>query len=122
MSKNKIFIILGVVVIVIAAALAFTNSKSGSGKAPAANSPEPAVSASYKMADVAGHKDASSCWSAINGNVYNLTSWIAKHPGGEGAILGICGKDGSDAFNSQHGGQGKPENVLETFKIGTLAN
>lgn len=78
------------------------------------------ASTAYTLADVAKHKDQSSCWTAINGGVYDLTSWIAKHPGGEGTILSICGIDGSAAFNGQHGGQGRPERVLESYKIGLL--
>jgi hypothetical protein len=57
----------------------------------------------------------------INGGVYDLTAWISKHPGGERAILSICGKDGSAAFNDQHGGQRRPANELSGFKIGTIA-
>lgn len=86
--------------------------------------PDPSVSPGqpakigYSLADVAKHASAQSCWTAINGNVYNLTTWIAQHPGGEEAILSICGKDGSSAFNDQHSGQRRPENTLATFKIG----
>jgi hypothetical protein len=36
------------------------------------------------------------------------------------AILSLCGKDGTVAFNAQHGGQGRPETELASFKIGTL--
>lgn len=84
--------------------------------------PQPAAAPkTYSVADIAAHKDASSCWSAINGGVYDLTSWIAQHPGGEGAILSICGKDGSGAFNDQHGTRGKAANVLAGYRIGNLA-
>lgn len=75
----------------------------------------------YTMAQVAAHASASSCWSAVNGSVYDLTAWIGRHPGGSGAILSLCGKDGSAAFDGQHGGQGRPESELASFKIGALA-
>ena len=75
----------------------------------------------YTLADVAIHNSGASCWSAINGGVYDLTSWINQHPGGPQAILSICGKDGSSAFNAQHGGQNRPANELAGFEIGTLA-
>ena len=78
-------------------------------------------SGGYTMAQVAEHNSAKSCWSAINGNVYDLTGFISEHRGGEDAILKICGKDGSDLFNNQHGGQQKKADVLATFKIGLLA-
>ncbi len=80
----------------------------------------PASATSYTMAQIATHDSATSCWSAINGNVYNLTTWVDRHPGGRAAILMICGKDGSPLFNMQHGGQSKPTNILATFKIGSL--
>jgi len=35
---------------------------------------------SYTLAEVAKHASTSSCWSAIDGNVYNLTNWINLHP------------------------------------------
>lgn len=75
---------------------------------------------SYTLAQVATHHDAASCWTVIDEKVYDLTSWIARHPGGEGAILSICGTNGSSAFNDQHGGQGRPAQLLASFKIGTL--
>lgn len=72
------------------------------------------------MAEVALHASATSCYSVVNGSVYDLTSWIPNHPGGERAIKGICGKDGSDGFNGKHGGKPQPESTLASFKIGTL--
>ena len=89
---------------------------SASTAAPASNAPT-----SYTLAQVSAHNNATSCWSAINGKVYDLTSWINQHPGGPKAILSICGTDGSSAFNDQHGGQSRPANELAGFSIGTLA-
>ena len=78
------------------------------------------ASGAYTLADVAIHNSGASCWSAINGGAYDLTSWINQHPGGPQAILSICGKDGSSAFSAQHGGQSRPANELAGFKIGVL--
>jgi cytochrome b involved in lipid metabolism len=75
----------------------------------------------YTMATVSTHNSATSCWTVINGNVYNLTSWINKHPGGKQAIMGTCGKDASSYFNAQHGGQQGPVSTLASFKIGVLS-
>lgn len=69
---------------------------------------------------IAEHNNATSCWSSINGNVYDLTAWIPKHPGGPQAILQLCGIDGSAKFNKQHGGAALQAQVLAGFKIGTL--
>lgn len=75
---------------------------------------------SYTLAEIALHKDSKSCWTAINGSVYDVTGWISQHPGGSGPILSLCGKDGSPAFDNQHGGQARPASELAGFKIGTL--
>jgi len=87
--------------------------------APSTNT-NTSTSGSYTAAEVSQHSSKSSCWSIINGNVYDLTSWIPKHPGGEGAILGICGKDGSSKFNGQHGGGAAQAQILVGFKIGVV--
>ena len=75
----------------------------------------------FSMVEVALHADATSCYSVVNGAVYDLTNWITKHPGGQQAIRGLCGKDGTSAFTGKHGGQQKPETTLAGFKIGVLA-
>jgi cytochrome b involved in lipid metabolism len=75
----------------------------------------------YTLAQVATHKDATSCYAVVRGSVYDLTTWIQKHPGGPQRILSMCGKDATSAFEGQHGGQPRPENELDGFKIGTLA-
>lgn len=84
--------------------------------------PSTPTSKTFTLAQVATHATASSCYSAINGVVYDLGAWINKHPGGSREILRICGKDGSDAFNGQHGGDARPERILAGFEIGTLSN
>ncbi len=74
----------------------------------------------YTRAQVAQHNSATSCWTAINGKVYDLTNWIDQHPGGSETILSICGIDGSATFNAQHGGQAQPAQELASFYIGNL--
>lgn len=101
------------------ASVAATPAASGSAKTPSASAS--ASASSYTMADVAKHADASSCWSAINGNVYDLTKWVNQHPGGPRVILGLCGKDGTSGFVGQHGGQSRPESILKGFLLGPLS-
>jgi len=74
----------------------------------------------YSLKEVEVHNSKESCWSVIRGNVYDLTSWISNHPGGEKAILKICGKDGTQLFEKQHGGKEKPEKILSQFEIGKI--
>ncbi len=106
--------IIGLAVVAIAAGIAFKGPKVSPAPQPVADG------SAYTLTQVGAHGTQTSCWSAINGNVYDLTQWITEHPGGESAILSICGKDGSAAFNGQHGGMEKQAAILATFKIGTL--
>ncbi len=75
---------------------------------------------SYTLAEVAKHSTKTDCWTTVNGNVYNLTSFVTKHPGGD-KILKICGIDGTATFTAQHGGQPNPEKMIATLKIGVVA-
>ena len=77
---------------------------------------------SYSATEVAAHKTASDCWSIVNGNVYNLTSWISQHPGGSRAIISMCGIDASAAYGDQHGNKRRPANELAGFIIGSQNN
>lgn len=72
------------------------------------------------MAQVAAHATATSCYSVVGGAVYDLTRWIAQHPGGSDAIRRMCGVDASAAFDGQHGGAARPASELAGFKIGAL--
>lgn len=104
------------------AATSTTPSTDSTGSSQTGSGQTTSTAQTYTMAQVAQHNNASSCWSAINGNVYDLTSWINQHPGGAERILSICGSDGSSAFNGQHGGQSQPMQILQSFYIGTLAS
>ena len=88
---------------------------------PAPEAPAPAASpAAFTLADVAAHATADDCWSVVNGVIYDLTAWIAEHPGGAAAIESMCGQDATSAFSSQHGGQQAPEQALARFEIGRI--
>jgi len=82
---------------------------------------EVTTQAGYTMEKVRENNSASSCWSIINGNVYDLTKWISSHPGGRSAITGICGRDGTSSFNGRHRGDGGPASVLTGYLLGPLA-
>jgi cytochrome b involved in lipid metabolism len=94
---------------------------SGGGSAGSVGATSPAPTAgTYTMAQVKQHNTSSNCYTAINGSVYNVTSWIKQHPGGAQEIISLCGIDGSAAFSAQHNGQSRPASELAAFKIGTL--
>lgn len=74
----------------------------------------------FTLAQIATHNTQSSCYSAISGKVYNLTSFFGGHPGGSAAILSLCGHDGTAGYMAQHGGASRPQNELAALYIGTL--
>jgi uncharacterized membrane protein len=105
----------------LAALNASTTTSTSTSKATPAATATSKVAGTYNSADLKKHASATSCWSAINGNVYDLTKWINRHPGGASVIKGLCGRDGTAGFNGQHGGQSRPASELAAFKIGKFA-
>lgn len=84
----------------------------------------------YALSEVAQHASKDDCWAIISGDVYDLTEFINRHPGGD-EILRACGTDGTTLFNSrqtqdgQAVGSGAPhsqaaQEQLAKLKIGTI--
>lgn len=99
------------------AATPTTSSSPTPSAAPSASPTQSGIT----LAQVAQNKSADSCWSAIDGNVYDLTRWINSHPGGAAAIRSLCGVDGSVAFAAQHYGQVRPVSRLAMYLLGPLS-
>lgn len=73
--------------------------------------------------EIAKHSSTNNCWMIISNKVYNLTSYLAVHPGGGGAIVPYCGKDGTVAFATKDIGQphsSAAQNFLADYFIGNL--
>ncbi|MEI6360593.1 MAG: cytochrome b5-like heme/steroid binding domain-containing protein [Actinomycetes bacterium] len=77
-------------------------------------------SAKYTMAQVKKHNKATDCWSVVGKNVYKITAWIPKHPGGPALVVSMCGKNGTALYNSKHGADPISKGILAKYKIGTL--
>lgn len=75
----------------------------------------------YKMSTVKKHHTKSNCWSVVGKDVYKLTSFIRKHPGGSKRIIAMCGKNATAKFRGQHGTGGRANSTLKKYKIGVLA-
>jgi cytochrome b involved in lipid metabolism len=78
----------------------------------------------FTLSQVAEHSQRSDCWLVLHGNVYDVTSWIPTHPGGE-AILEGCGTDASELFETRPMGSGTPHSqrardLLPNYYIGDL--
>ncbi|MGA1023487.1 MAG: cytochrome b5 domain-containing protein, partial [Aquiluna sp.] len=72
--------------------------------------------------EVSNHASKNDCWVIIDGGVYSLDSYMAKHPGGTKVLAALCGKDGTQAFQSQHARQALPKAELEKHYLGKLGS
>jgi cytochrome b involved in lipid metabolism len=77
----------------------------------------------FTLAEVARHTSVDDCWMAINGKVYDLTSYLPEHPSRPGIILPWCGKEATDAYRTKT--KGRPhspaaDRLLATYQIGLL--
>ena len=89
--------------------------------APIVTSTPTVTKSSYTMADVRANATPTKCWSAIDGNVYDLTRWISSHPGGSSPIRFLCGIDGTNAFKAQHANESNPMARLASYLLGPLS-
>lgn len=85
------------------------------------STPGMAADKTYAFAAVQQHASAKDCWTIVGGGVYNLTTWIPRHPGGSGVIKAMCGIDATAAFAGQHGLIGREATRLARYRIGNLA-
>ncbi|KAG2230513.1 hypothetical protein INT48_008318 [Thamnidium elegans] len=80
---------------------------------------EPKKMGEYTLADVGKHNKPDDCWVVVNGEVLDVTDFLADHPGGKKAILIYAGRDATEEFNMMH----KPDVVAKYAPyaiIGTL--
>ena len=97
----------------------------------ATQSPSPSKSATpsattaptkLTLDEIKKHDSSTSCWSIVYGNVFDLTKWITKHPGGAEKIRAICGKDGTSSFERQHTGDAGAAKQLSSYFLGKLGD
>ncbi|XP_053201977.1 cytochrome b5-like [Panonychus citri] len=73
----------------------------------------------YRLAEVEQHKDRSSTWIVINNSVYDVTSFLEEHPGGEEVLLEKAGGDSTEDFEDV-GHSTDARELMEKYKIGEL--
>ncbi|GJJ70992.1 4-hydroxysphinganine ceramide fatty acyl 2-hydroxylase [Entomortierella parvispora] len=80
------------------------------------------ASQTYSREEVQRHSSEDSCWVIHNNNVYDMTSFVVDHPGGEEYILDHAGQDVTmimkDELSHFHT-EGAYE-MMEEFLVGTL--
>lgn len=80
-------------------------------------------STTLNLATVSRHNSLKDCWLIISNKIYNVTSYLADHPGGVGAISPYCGKEATTVFATK-GGRGSHSSfaasLLGNYYIGDL--
>ncbi|EEF48168.1 cytochrome B5-like protein [Ricinus communis] len=72
----------------------------------------------YSKSEVSVHDKRTDCWIIIKGKVYDVTSYVEVHPGGD-AILGHAGGDATEGFyGPQHASL--VFDMVDEFYIGDL--
>jgi cytochrome b involved in lipid metabolism len=72
----------------------------------------PAEPAGVTLEQLSLHDLKTDCWISYDGKVYDITSWLPRHPGSSAAIEPYCGtaEEFEAAFSGQHG----------TYQVGKL--
>ncbi|CAM8983224.1 unnamed protein product [Rhodiola kirilowii] len=72
----------------------------------------------FTSAEVAVHNKRTDCWIIIKDRIYDVTSYVEEHPGGD-AILAHAGDDSTEGFfGPQHAT--RVFDMIEDFYIGDL--
>ena len=54
------------------------------------------------MEEVKRHNTRDDAWMVLSGRVYNITPYMAFHPGGADILMAAAGKDGTALFQRYH--------------------
>ena len=85
----------------------------------------PAIADEFLMADIAKHASEADCWLVIDGNVYDVTTYLPYHLAPPNVILQWCGKDATTGFETKD--DGKPhsataQQLLKRYQVGKIVN
>jgi hypothetical protein len=54
------------------------------------------------VSEMALHNTAQDCWVALHGDVYDLTNYARRHPGGPSWVTRVCAMDGTSEYARFH--------------------
>ncbi len=122
---KKEFIISCIIAIILIALVLVSNKPSSNTTktTPITTAPTRGEIASITRSEVAKHNSASDCWIIINKNVYNVTLYLSKHPGGSSEVIKTCGTDATKDYNEIKGGRGhssSADNDLSSLFVGAV--
>lgn len=76
----------------------------------------------FSLTDIKQHTTPTNCRTLVDGNVYDVSSFVSQHPGWAQRISQVCGIDATEIFARQHGSNIKAKAALANFQIGILVN
>jgi len=77
------------------------------------------ASKEFTYSDVSGHNTKKDLYLVIHDNVYNASSFVDEHPGGEEVLLDVGGQDATEAFEDV-GHSDEAREILEGLLVGHL--
>ncbi|KJA29265.1 hypothetical protein HYPSUDRAFT_32665 [Hypholoma sublateritium FD-334 SS-4] len=76
--------------------------------------------ASWTLQQVAQHNSSNSCWVIIQNKVYDVTDFLAEHPGGPEIILKYAGRDATSVYEPIHPPDALDKNIPQSKHLGKL--
>ncbi|KIY45038.1 oxidoreductase [Fistulina hepatica ATCC 64428] len=76
----------------------------------------------YTEEDVAEHNNLASCWVIRDGKIYDVTAFLADHPGGDDMILNHAGRSVGDVMRDklEHEHSDAAYDILRQYMVGKL--
>lgn len=74
----------------------------------------------FTWEEIKKHTEQGDCWLTIQGKVYDISTFMTKHPGGRWILLGQAGQDATPAFLKTIHSEVAFEKMMELY-IGDLA-
>ncbi|EOD49271.1 cytochrome b5 [Neofusicoccum parvum] len=73
----------------------------------------------FTFSDVSEHASKKDLYIVVHDKVYNCTSFVDEHPGGEEVLLDVGGQDATEAFEDV-GHSDEAREILDGLLVGTL--
>ncbi|GAB7338176.1 hypothetical protein MBLNU457_4522t1 [Dothideomycetes sp. NU457] len=73
----------------------------------------------YTFSEVSEHSSKKDLWIVVHDKVYNCSSFVDEHPGGEEVMLDVGGQDSTEAFEDV-GHSDEAREILNGLLVGSL--
>lgn len=76
----------------------------------------------YDVDDVSSHASSASCWMSYKGKVFDVTRFLADHPGGDDIMLKYAGQDVEKIMKdeAEHDHSDSAYEIMDEYFIGRL--